>query len=176
MANDAAKTVTLKTFDGKEFVVSEAVAMQFQTIRHMIEDDCAQDVIPLPNVKSGTLAMIIEYCTKHLTVREKAAEWTKGQKAEEKRSAAMADTILTEELKKWDTEFLEIDTDRLYDLINATNYLDVRDLFDLTCKKVAEMIMGKHPDEIREIFNIKNDFSPEEEEEIRRESGWSFEN
>ena len=34
---------------------------------------------------------------------------------------------------------------------------------------------GKTPEEIRRIFNIKNDFTPEEEEEVRRENQWAFE-
>jgi len=32
------------------------------------------------------------------------------------------------------------------------------------------MIKGKTPEEIRKTFNIKNDFTPEEEEEVRREN------
>ena len=34
------------------------------------------------------------------------------------------------------------------------------------------MIKGKTPEEIRKTFNIKNDFTPEEEEEVRRENQW----
>ena len=37
---------------------------------------------------------------------------------------------------------------------------------------VANMIKGKTPEEIRRTFNIKNDFSPEEEEQIRKENAW----
>ncbi|MBA0675637.1 hypothetical protein Goari_017172 [Gossypium aridum] len=36
------------------------------------------------------------------------------------------------------------------------------------------MMKGKSPVEIRKTFNIKNDFTPEEEEEIRRENAWAF--
>lgn len=32
------------------------------------------------------------------------------------------------------------------------------------------MIKGKTPEEIRKLFNIQNDFSPEEEAQIRKEN------
>jgi hypothetical protein len=31
---------------------------------------------------------------------------------------------------------------------------------------------GKTPEEIRKTFGIKNDFTPEEEEQVRRENEW----
>lgn len=39
------------------------------------------------------------------------------------------------------------------------------------CKTVANMIKGKSVEEIRKTFNIVNDFTPEEEEQIRKENG-----
>ena len=39
-------------------------------------------------------------------------------------------------------------------------------LLDVTCKTVANMIKGKTPEEIRKTFNIKNDFTPSEEEQV----------
>jgi len=47
--------------------------------------------------------------------------------------------------------------------LQAANYLDIKSLLDLTCKRVADMIKGKKPEEIRKEFNIVNDFTPEEE-------------
>jgi len=46
-------------------------------------------------------------------------------------------------------------------------------MLDLTCKTVAKMITGKTPEEIRATFNIKNDFTPAEEEQVRRENAWA---
>ena len=36
----------------------------------------------------------------------------------------------------------------------------------MACKTVANMIKGKQPEEIRKTFNIKNDFTPQEEEQV----------
>ena len=43
-------------------------------------------------------------------------------------------------------------------------------LLDVTCKTVANMIKGKTPEEIQKTFNIKNDFTPSEEEQVRKEN------
>ena len=86
--------------------------------------------------------------------------------------------------------------------LQAANYLDLKPLLDLTCKTVADYIKQcKTPQEIRRRFNIKNgvwslpffstprapsaglhcqintalsfaDFTPAEEEEVRKENAW----
>ncbi|RZC86490.1 hypothetical protein C5167_030570 [Papaver somniferum] len=147
--------VTLKSSDGETFDVEESVALQSQTIKHMIEDDCADNGIPLPNVTSKILAKVIEYCKKH-----------DGDADEKKKD---------DELKNWDAEFVKVDQATLFDLTLAANYLNIMELLDLTCQTVADMIKDKTPEEIRKTFNIENDFTPEEEEEVRRENQWAFE-
>lgn len=61
----------------------------------------------------------------------------------------------------------------LTSILQASNYLDIKPLLDVGCKTVANMIKGKSPEEIRKTFNITNDFTPEEEEQIRRENEWA---
>ncbi|KAG6775671.1 hypothetical protein POTOM_019160 [Populus tomentosa] len=212
------RKISLRSSDGESFEVDEAVALESQTIKHMIEDDCADNGIPLPNVTSKILAKVIEYCKKHVET----------PKSEDRGTNSGDD-----ELKNWDTEFVRVDQATLFDLIldddellhsiavtavliysigllglnsvsdaigwererhkqlylvywnkyctavesdsNAANYLNIKGLLDLTCQTVADMIKGKTPEEIRKTFNIKNDFTPEEEEEVRRENQWAFE-
>ncbi|CAN1771368.1 SKP1-like protein 4 [Linum perenne] len=161
------KKIVLRSSDGETFEVEEVVATESQTIKHMIEDDCADSEIPIPNVTSQILAKVIEYCRKHV---EAAA------------GAGDGNDDINKDLKNWDADFVSVDQKTLFDLIlvrtlikKAANYLNIKGLLDLTCQTVADMIKGKTPEEIRKTFNIKNDFTPEEEEEVRRENQWAFE-
>ncbi|KAK9941604.1 hypothetical protein M0R45_007306 [Rubus argutus] len=153
------KMITLKSSDQETFEIEESVALESETIKHMVEDGCADNAIPLPNVTSSILAKVLEYCNRH-------AKEGKDQDNKEEKS---------DKLKAFDADFVKVDQNVLFDLILAANYLNIKGLLDLTCQAVADMIKGKTPEEIRKHFNIKNDFTPEEEEDIRRENQWAFE-
>ncbi|XP_059624696.1 SKP1-like protein 1B [Cornus florida] len=151
------KTVVLRTSDGETFEVEEVVALESQTIKHMIEDDCADSVIPLPNVNSKILSMIIEYCKKHIET----------PKSEDK--------ISDDAFKTFDANFIKaVDQATLFDLILGADYLDIKSLLDLTSQTVADMIKDMTLVEVRKTFNIKNDYTSEEEEELRKENTWAF--
>ncbi|KAK3228678.1 hypothetical protein Dsin_000559 [Dipteronia sinensis] len=47
------------------FEVKETIATQSQTIKGMVDDDCASSTIPVYNVTSRILAMVIEWWNKH---------------------------------------------------------------------------------------------------------------
>jgi S-phase kinase-associated protein 1 len=82
-------------------------------------------------------------------------------------------SLLTkDDITEWDGTFIKVENEDLFEIILAANYLDIKPLLDLGCKTVANMIRGKTPEQIREMFNIENDFTPEEEEQIRRENEW----
>jgi S-phase kinase-associated protein 1 len=44
--------------------------------------------------------------------------------------------------------------------------MDIKPLLDLTCLAVSVLIKGKQASELRAIFNISNDFTPEEEAQV----------
>ncbi|CAL5039806.1 unnamed protein product [Urochloa decumbens] len=170
-----ATTFTLISSDDERFEVTEAAANMSQTIRHMIEDGCVDGGIPLPNVNSKTLAKILEYCNKHAAAA--AASTVPAASSDEAggSSSSNASAGKDEDLASFDKAFVDVDQCTLYDILLASNYLEIKALLDLACQKVADMIRGKTPEQIRETFGIKNDFSPEEEEEIRKENQWAFE-
>lgn len=68
--------------------------------------------------------------------------------------------------------FQDFNRSMLLELINATNYLEYRELLDLTMQEVVKNISGKTPQQIRDYFGIESDFTPEEEEQVRKENQW----
>jgi S-phase kinase-associated protein 1 len=71
-----------------------------------------------------------------------------------------------EDVEEWDSDFIKVEKEELFEIILAANYLDIKSLLDLGCRTVADMLKGKSPEQIREMFNIENDFTPEEEEQV----------
>jgi len=74
---------------------------------------------------------------------------------------------------EWDANFVDLPQETLFELILAANYMDIKPLLDLACAKVASMIKGKKPEEIRKTFNIANDFTPEQERQVLEENKWA---
>merc|ERR1711920_477596 len=163
MALDGASSVVkLRSSDGEEYELAEEAAMPSNTLKSTLEDTGYDETIPVHNVKGAILNKVVEYCQYHVKHKKASEEGGAGAPTEE-------------EKKSWDSQFVSVDQGTLFELILAANYLNIKPLLDLTCMTVAEMIKGKTPEEIRKTFNIKNDFTPEEEEEVRRENMWAFE-
>eukprot|EP00518_Triparma_eleuthera_P005595 CAMPEP_0182452822 /NCGR_PEP_ID=MMETSP1319-20130603/135_1 /TAXON_ID=172717 /ORGANISM="Bolidomonas pacifica, Strain RCC208" /LENGTH=166 /DNA_ID=CAMNT_0024650695 /DNA_START=58 /DNA_END=558 /DNA_ORIENTATION=- len=156
--------LTLVSQEGDSYQVPVDIAKMSELVKTMIDDeddadDDAQEV-PLPNVKSTVLVKVIEFA-KHYK-EEPMSEIDKPLK-----SSNMSEVVQT-----WYSNFVDVDQELLFELILAANYMDIKPLLDLTCATVASMIKGKTPEEIRKTFNIVNDFTPEEEAQVREENKW----
>lgn len=171
--------VKIVSSDNHLFTTSLEVAIVSKTIKNLIEDSGIDETIPVPNVSGKILARTIEYITFHNThdFERFSKENGVSDTSPSSESAAVTNSDTnenSEKVKQFDIDFVNVDQSTLFDLILAANYLNIKSLLDLTCKTVAGMIKGKTPEEIRKQFNIKNDFTPEEEEEVRRENQWAF--
>ncbi|KAF8007871.1 hypothetical protein BT93_K1763 [Corymbia citriodora subsp. variegata] len=152
----SAKKITIFSNEGESFEVDEAVVFELKTIKDIVEADKSFAGSVILNVTSRILAKVTEYCKKHV-------------ESKSDNSTTVAD------LRAWDRQFVKVDQATLFDLIMAANYMNIEDLLDLTCRTVAGMINGKTPEEVTKTFNIRNDFTPEEREKIRRKNKWVFE-
>lgn len=125
------------------------------------DDDDDAPEMPLPNVSSKILSKTLEFLNHHAS--EPMAEMEK----------PLQSIIMSEVVQPFYAQYVDgLDMDTLYELVLAANYMDIVPLLELTCAKIASMIKGKTPAQIRELFNIKNEFTPEEEAAINAEHQW----
>lgn len=155
--------IRLQSKDGKVYDTEEKIAKRSGLVKRMLED-CSMDegadaVVPIQNVNSNILLKVIEWATKH----QDDPEPLEDDDNKEKR---------TDDIPEWDVSFFKVDQGTLFELLLAANYLDMKGLLDVTCKTIANMIKGKTIEEIRKTFDIKNDFSPGEEEQNCKENEW----
>ncbi|RKK39579.1 hypothetical protein BFJ63_vAg11399 [Fusarium oxysporum f. sp. narcissi] len=158
--------VWLASNDSATIEVDRVVAERSMLIKNMLEDIGdeginAENPIPIPNVNEAVLRKVIEWCDHHRNDPLQAQDDDSDARKK------------TTDIEEWDQKFMQVDQEMLFEIILASNYLDIKPLLDVGCKTVANMIKGKSPEEIRKTFNITNDFTPEEEEQIRRENEWA---
>jgi S-phase kinase-associated protein 1 len=161
--SEAIKTVHLVSQEGESFDVSIDTAIMSELVKTMIDEDLDEEEaqeIPLPNVKTTILAKVVEFIQHYKT--EPMNDIEKPLK-----SANMAEVV-----QEWYSNFVGVEQEVLFELILAANYMDIKPLLDLTCATVASLIKGKTPEDIRKTFNIVNDFTPEEEAQVREENKW----
>jgi S-phase kinase-associated protein 1 len=85
----------------------------------------------------------------------------------------LQDSNLSTLVQSFYADFISnIDKETLFNLTLAANYLDIKPLLDLCCARIASFIKNKTPEEIRINLDIVNDFTPEEEAQVRQENEW----
>jgi hypothetical protein len=68
---------------------------------------------------------------------------------------------------RWNNIFFDLPDNILFQIIEASCFLDIDSLFELSCNEVANIIKKCNtPNDVRKRFNIKDDITPEETQEI----------
>ena len=143
-------SVQLFTGDGSVFFVDEEVAKQSETIAHIIEDMGTEDPVPIPNVDSDTLKLIIQFC-----------EFYSNHHVEE-------------EDKEFDSVFFDMDINKIILVLSAANFLNISRLLKKASMAVANLIRGRSPKELRTLLGIKQEYTKEEMDSIMHENRWAF--
>jgi hypothetical protein len=115
---------------------------------------------------------VLEYCEHHRDEPLPVADESQDEASNRKR---------TTDIGEWDQKFITVDQEMLFEIIRAAHSLNIKPLLfvyscpsiphtklspprrDIGCKTVANMIKTRSPEEIRRLFHIVNDFTPEEE-------------
>ncbi|KAI1732716.1 hemolysin-III related domain-containing protein [Ditylenchus destructor] len=143
--------------DGQKFEVDLDVIRQSTTLNNMFNElgmdgfnaDDVNDPIPLPNINGAMLKKIVEWCIYHKD----------DPPLTEERECEMR----SKPIPHWDAQFLKLDQNAFFELVIAANYLDVPSLSHALNRAIRDMIYDKSADEIRVMFNIRNDFGLEED-------------
>ncbi|ORX85157.1 ubiquitin-protein ligase [Basidiobolus meristosporus CBS 931.73] len=150
--------VILKSCDSQVFQVDKEVVKHSLLISNMLEDVGETELpIPLPNVTGEVLKKVLEFCEHH-----------RNDLGEE------IDEVVCTEMDDWDREFALVDSKLLFAIVMAANYLDIKLLLEVGCKIIANIIRGKTPEQIREIFRLEDDLTEEEKEQIKKENAWAM--
>lgn len=147
--------IRIITFDKIEIKVDSDIMSYSNLIKSMLDDlDITQNMENIPLNESSCSKEIIDKIIEYLI-------YYHTNKNDEN------DEIVKTELTE---QFLDITDELLFKIIIACNYLDIKFLLDLTCSRVADIM--KECDTIKNIkqrFNLVDEMTDEEENEIRTE-------
>ena len=150
--------IKLQSNEPFDIEVEEEVARMSITINDMLTDmteGVVENVsIPFAQIDTVTLKKVVEYCEHHVG------------------SQPINYSLKNVPLSEFDSTFCPVVHEELFKLTMAANYLNIKPLLDLCCKTLAGHVQGKTSEQIRVMWNIKNDFTPEEEEMNEKENEW----
>jgi S-phase kinase-associated protein 1 len=160
--------------ESKAIYVEKELLIQSLTLKNMIEDIGGESCpIPLSNIRFSVFEKIVEYLKYRrdypIVINETPEKNTLTSIKKDKKDKK---DNKTRELDEWEKEYCPNNYSDLFELILSVNYLDIKELMIVLCRTVADRITGLTAEEIRVVFNIKNDFTPEEEEKIIKENDW----
>lgn len=113
-------------------------------VKTSIENDQGATEVPLPGVEGAILKEVVKYMEHHKGVEPPIVE-------KPLRSKVMKEVCQD----SWDADYIDVigeDRQKLYDVILAANYMDIKSLLHLGCAKVASLIKGQPLEKIKDIL------------------------
>ncbi|EDW40064.1 GL18094 [Drosophila persimilis] len=139
------RTIKLQSSNGEDFDVDVRFLKCSGIMKGLLEDgdkeDKKKEPLVLPNVNSDILRLVLIW-----------AEYHKDDPEPPEDEAANGRS--TDDIIPWDIEFLKMEQRLVIELMMAADYMDIKGLLQLIAKHLANMIEGKTPQQIRQIFHI----------------------
>uniref|UniRef100_A0A0E0JXJ1 SKP1-like protein n=1 Tax=Oryza punctata TaxID=4537 RepID=A0A0E0JXJ1_ORYPU len=173
------RTVTLRGCDGVRVRVSAGtMAAASATARGRLDEAIGRTprhaavpdnvLINVPGVSRPVLARVADYCDRHYGLATGGGENSAP-------FAAPEGYGFDDPLARFDDELMDgADADTVVDLLRAATFLRIEKLADLASREVAACMRGRTVEQIREVFGIVNDYTKEEEQDVRKENSWAF--
>lgn len=137
----------------RELEISRKAALMCNLVKSILEGDANAKKIPIKKVSGDILDLIVQYLKHH-----------NGQKPEEIAKPIRSVKMERIVADKWDAEYINKMTKKtIFQVILGANYMDLPSLLHLGCAKIATLIKGKSPEEIKNILaDDSNDGKTEE--------------
>lgn len=137
-------TIKLVSKDHKTIEVDRKCMLVSTVIKTSLEGEPTATEVPVPGVNFEELQRVVEYCVHH--------DGKEGHiPLQPLRSKVMKDVCQD----AWDADFIDRVGEckqKLYDLILAANYMDIKSLLHVGCAKVATLIKGQPLEKIKDIL------------------------
>ncbi|CAK8998772.1 unnamed protein product [Durusdinium trenchii] len=159
----AGKTVALKC-EGDVFNISGAGAWLSSRLRSQLLEKGCEEAIEIP-MKKATAAKIVEYLKHH-----------EEHECSEILTPLAGDNLQDCGASRWDSSFVNVDRELLFDLTVAASYLDIASLWLLLSAKAALMTNNKSAEKLRKEFSMLSDFPAGEEAKLRQDYAASRKN
>lgn len=179
--------IKLRTSDGKYINFTESEALHSNTLKQMLDSSKGYtnhlsdhnstqskraDHIFLQSIDSKMLINIQQWCKLYSSHQPTvySSRLSIHSCESDSRIEDLDDQIGSRQpVETWDTKFLasfsEFD---LLQLTNAANFLDIKELYSACCKFMATKWERMKVDEIRRMYNIRQDLTPDEEMQIHQ--------
>jgi S-phase kinase-associated protein 1 len=157
--------VILMSKTEKPYQVPLRVAKLSELVKEMaMEDDVDEvSVIPLHEVDNEMLEKVLVFMHRH--VDDPLREVERPVKTKN-----MVDLVGV-----WDAAYMDLTNEEIISLTLAADYLNCGMLLDLCVTKIAAMVKDLEADELRKMWDISPDITPEEEKFVRETNPWIFE-
>lgn len=158
--DDGKVVIVLISKDKKRFPIEKKNAFISKLVKMTLEQDPESKEVMIPGVESCIMEYIVEYMEHH-----------KGTEP-----PIIPKPLRSKEMKQvcsdpWDATFIDrigTTNEELYNLILASNYLNIDSLLHLGCAKVASKIKGQPLEKIKQI--LSKGTKAEQKEEDKKQS------
>jgi S-phase kinase-associated protein 1 len=158
--------ISVRTMDDVVMQIPRSLAMKCRTLSDLLVDMGDDFEFPLDKVDSFNFKNIVTYLDNHKADKK----IVKIEEQYEGKDVNIDNTELPVDIEYFNN--LNLVPKQLIELITAANYMANDDMVDSCAKQIASRIRGNTPAQMREFFDVEEDWSPEEKAEALDTCSW----
>jgi S-phase kinase-associated protein 1 len=148
--------------DDARFEVPMAVVKMSSYAKGYIEENPEEKELQVSLVTGDVLGKILEYCNHYQADPMKEI------------AKPLANTDMNEIVQPFYANYINnLSQEQLKLLSRAANFMGIAPLLSLCAAKIASLIRGKSPEEIRANLGLSTNFTPAQEEKLKTENAWA---